>query len=50
MFFSYSKETPEDPLAYNSIDKSYNVNRVSYTGDYMVEHGRPRYDISKVIS
>ena len=40
----HSREIPKYPLAYNSIDKNYNVNRESFTGDYLVENGRPRYD------
>ena len=45
----YSQEILKYPLAYNAIDKNYNVNRISNNGDYMVENGRPRYDISFVV-
>ena len=45
----HSQEILKYPLAYNAIDKNYNVNRISNNGDYMVENGRPRYDISFVV-
>jgi len=37
-----SEELPKVPFTYNSIDKHYNVNRSSHTGDYAMENGRPR--------
>ena len=47
--FFYSKEIPEFPFQYNSIDKHYNVNRSSHAGDYAIENGRPRYSMFVII-
>ena len=42
-WFTFRDSKVDPPLKFNAIDQAYNVDRRSYTGEYEIVNGVPRY-------